>query len=167
MTTDSTTRKALDPLARGARRFENKVCVVAGAGQGIGLATVRRLATEGATVVIGDWAEDIARKAQEEVQGAGERPHRRLPQLGRLPEPDGARQERVGAHRLAVLLDHDWQHRVDAPHRWRLRTPARSRSTGAPTDWNTLPRPRCRRKSDFSSRPTSRETGRSAPSAWV
>ena len=64
--------KALDPLARGARRFEDKVCVVAGAGQGIGLATVRRLATEGAKIVIGDWAEDIAQKTQEEVVGVGE-----------------------------------------------------------------------------------------------
>jgi len=62
-----------DPLARGARRLENKVCIVAGAGQGIGLAVVRRLATEGATVVIGDWAEDIAQKALEEVQGIGEK----------------------------------------------------------------------------------------------
>ena len=68
-----TTGKALDPLARGARRFENKICVVAGAGQGIGLATVRRLATEGATVVIGDWAEDIAMNALEEVEGIGEK----------------------------------------------------------------------------------------------
>ena len=65
-------RKALDPLARGARRFEGKVCVVAGAGQGIGSATVRRLAMEGATVVIGDWVEETARKIQEEVEGIGE-----------------------------------------------------------------------------------------------
>jgi NAD(P)-dependent dehydrogenase (short-subunit alcohol dehydrogenase family) len=72
MATEPSTKKALDPLARGARRFENKVCVVAGAGQGIGLATVRRLATEGATVVIGDWAEDIARKAEQEVLDFGE-----------------------------------------------------------------------------------------------
>src|ERR1043165_2038422 len=73
MTTGSSTRKALDPLARGARRFENKVCVVAGAGQGIGLATVRRLATEGATGVIGDWAEDRAKKAYQEVTDFGEK----------------------------------------------------------------------------------------------
>ncbi len=70
MATES--KKALDPLARGARRFENKICVVAGAGQGIGLATVYRLATEGATVVIGDWAEDIAKKAEQEVLNYGE-----------------------------------------------------------------------------------------------
>lgn len=73
MATNSSTRPALDPLARGARRFENKVCIVAGAGQGIGLATVRRLATEGATVVVGDWAEDIAQKAAQEVIDYGEK----------------------------------------------------------------------------------------------
>ena len=72
MTTQSAPRKALDPLARGARRFENKVAVVAGAGQGIGLTTVRRLATEGATVAIGDWAEDVAEKAKAEVESFGE-----------------------------------------------------------------------------------------------
>jgi dihydroxycyclohexadiene carboxylate dehydrogenase len=68
-----TTKKVLDPLARGSRRFEDRVCVVAGAGQGIGLAVVRRLATEGGTVVIGDWAEDIAQKAKEEVDSIGEK----------------------------------------------------------------------------------------------
>ena len=72
MTTQSTPEKALDPLARGGRRFEGKVCVIAGAGQGIGLAVVRRLATEGAKVVIGDWAEDLATKAQREVTDFGE-----------------------------------------------------------------------------------------------
>jgi dihydroxycyclohexadiene carboxylate dehydrogenase len=73
MASESSQPAALDPLARGSRRFENRVCVVAGAGQGIGLAVVRRLAAEGAAVVIGDWAEDIARKAEREIQEAGER----------------------------------------------------------------------------------------------
>ena len=73
MTTELSKSKALDPLARGARRFEGKVCVVAGAGQGIGLSTVRRLATEGATVVVGDWAEDLAQKVSQEVVDFGEK----------------------------------------------------------------------------------------------
>jgi dihydroxycyclohexadiene carboxylate dehydrogenase len=68
-----TTKTPLDPLARGSRRFEGKVCVVAGAGQGIGLTTVRRLATEGATVVVGDWAEDLAQKVVQEVTDYGEK----------------------------------------------------------------------------------------------
>jgi len=46
---------------------------VAGAGQGIGLTTVRRIATEGGTVVVGDWAEDIAKKAADEVTSIGEK----------------------------------------------------------------------------------------------
>jgi dihydroxycyclohexadiene carboxylate dehydrogenase len=73
MSAETTPSKALDPLARGGRRFEDRVCVVAGAGQGIGLATVRRLATEGATVVIGDWAEDLAQKVHAEVTDYGEK----------------------------------------------------------------------------------------------
>ena len=73
MTTERPAAESLDPLARGARRFENKVCVVAGAGQGIGLTTVRRLASEGATVVVGDWAEDLAQKVAEEVRDFGEK----------------------------------------------------------------------------------------------
>ena len=33
----------LDPRAAGARRLQDKVCVITGAGQGIGRATARRL----------------------------------------------------------------------------------------------------------------------------
>jgi dihydroxycyclohexadiene carboxylate dehydrogenase len=65
------TTKVLEPRAAGARRFEGKICVVAGAGQGIGSATVRRLAQEGATVVIGDWVEETARKVCHEVVDFG------------------------------------------------------------------------------------------------
>jgi dihydroxycyclohexadiene carboxylate dehydrogenase len=66
-----TTGKVLDELAAGGRRFENKICVVAGAGQGIGSATVRRLAQEGGTMVIGDWVEATAQKVCEEVRDFG------------------------------------------------------------------------------------------------
>jgi dihydroxycyclohexadiene carboxylate dehydrogenase len=65
------TGKVLEPRAAGGRRFENKICVVAGAGQGIGSATVRRLAQEGGTVVIGDMVESTARKVQDEVRDFG------------------------------------------------------------------------------------------------
>jgi dihydroxycyclohexadiene carboxylate dehydrogenase len=37
----------LDPRAAGAKRLRDKVCVVTGAGQGIGRATARRLGEEG------------------------------------------------------------------------------------------------------------------------
>ena len=44
----------LDPRAAGARRFDGQVAVITGGGQGIGSATARRLAQEGASIVIGD-----------------------------------------------------------------------------------------------------------------
>ena len=61
----------LEPRAMGARRFEGKNVVVAGAAQGIGSATVRRLAQEGANVVIGDWVEATAQRLSDQLTEAG------------------------------------------------------------------------------------------------
>src|SRR3954468_20370989 len=44
----------LDSRAAGARRLNDKVCIVTGAGQGIGRATAKRLGQEGGTVVVAD-----------------------------------------------------------------------------------------------------------------
>ncbi len=63
--------KVLEPRAAGARRFEGKVCVVAGAGQGIGSATARRLAQEGGTLVLGDWVEASVRRVCDQVTDFG------------------------------------------------------------------------------------------------
>ena len=70
--TSETKRTELEPRAAGGRRFEDKIVVVAGAGQGIGAAVVRRIAQEGGTVVIGDWVEETAKKVQQEVLDFGE-----------------------------------------------------------------------------------------------
>ncbi|WP_026415957.1 3-oxoacyl-ACP reductase [Actinomadura oligospora] len=51
------------------QRFEDRVAVVTGGASGIGLATSRRLAAEGARVVIADLDESGGRKAAEEVGG--------------------------------------------------------------------------------------------------
>ncbi len=53
-----------------AGRLEGKVAVVTGGCSGIGLATVRRFAQEGARVVIGDLADDLGAALAEEVGGA-------------------------------------------------------------------------------------------------
>jgi NAD(P)-dependent dehydrogenase (short-subunit alcohol dehydrogenase family) len=50
-------------------RFEGKVALVTGAGGGIGLATARRFAEEGAQVVCADLDEATGRAAAEEVGG--------------------------------------------------------------------------------------------------
>jgi len=61
----------LDPRAAGARRFEGQVAVVTGAGQGIGAATARRLAQEGASIVIGDMVEETSQRVRADIQEFG------------------------------------------------------------------------------------------------
>ncbi len=50
-------------------RLDGKVAVVTGAGSGIGLATVRRFAADGARVVCADVDESTGRAAAQEVDG--------------------------------------------------------------------------------------------------
>lgn len=61
----------LDPRAAGARRFEGQVAVVTGAGQGIGAATARRLAQEGASIVIGDMVEETSSRVCADIEAFG------------------------------------------------------------------------------------------------
>src|ERR1700757_4304705 len=51
------------------RRLVDRVAVVTGGGSGIGLASVRRLASEGARVVIADLDEAAGKEAAGEVDG--------------------------------------------------------------------------------------------------
>lgn len=52
-------------------RFQGKVAVVTGGGSGIGAATVRRLAGEGAAVIVADLSGRRAEAVAEEVRAAG------------------------------------------------------------------------------------------------
>ena len=52
-----------------AGRLEGKVAVVTGGCSGIGLATVRRFAAEGATVVVADLSDEAGERLAEEVGG--------------------------------------------------------------------------------------------------
>jgi 3-oxoacyl-[acyl-carrier protein] reductase len=56
-----------------ANRFEGKVAIVTGAGQGIGAATARQLAAEGAAVAVVDRADEAARTTAEAIVIAGGR----------------------------------------------------------------------------------------------
>ena len=64
-------QKVLDSKAAGARRFEGQVAVVTGAGQGIGAATARRLAQEGAAIVIGDMVAESSNRVRDEIRDFG------------------------------------------------------------------------------------------------
>jgi NAD(P)-dependent dehydrogenase (short-subunit alcohol dehydrogenase family) len=61
----------LDPRAAGARRLKDKVCVVTGAGQGIGRAAARRLGEEGGTIVVADRVEAGAARTNAELREHG------------------------------------------------------------------------------------------------
>jgi len=61
----------LDPRAAGARRLQDKVCVITGAGQGIGRAAARRLGQEGGRIVVADRAAEAANRTLEELRAHG------------------------------------------------------------------------------------------------
>ena len=52
-----------------SKRLEGRVAVVTGAGSGIGYATAKRLASEGARVVVADTNEETGNKVATEVGG--------------------------------------------------------------------------------------------------
>lgn len=54
-----------------ANRFDKKVVLVTGAASGIGLATARAFAAEGAQVVLADYAEERAAAIAEEIRQSG------------------------------------------------------------------------------------------------
>ncbi len=59
-------------------RFEGKVAIVTGGGSGIGRATARLLASEGAAVTVADISVDAADAVVAEVQAAGGRARRQV-----------------------------------------------------------------------------------------
>lgn len=54
-----------------AKRFDQKVVLVTGGASGIGLATAKAFAAEGAKVLLADYAEDKAAASAEEIQKSG------------------------------------------------------------------------------------------------
>ena len=50
----------LDPRAAGGKRLKGKICIVTGAGQGIGRAAAKRLGEEGGAIVVADRVDEGA-----------------------------------------------------------------------------------------------------------
>ncbi len=61
----------LDARAAGARRLKDRVCVVTGAGQGIGRATAQRLGQEGGRIVVADRVDASATRTVAELRDHG------------------------------------------------------------------------------------------------
>jgi NAD(P)-dependent dehydrogenase (short-subunit alcohol dehydrogenase family) len=61
----------LDPRAAGGQRLRGKICIVTGAGQGIGRATAKRLGAEGGTVVVADRVDQGAAQTVAELNEHG------------------------------------------------------------------------------------------------
>src|ERR1043165_3704966 len=72
----------LDARAAGARRLKDKVCVVTGAGQGIGRAAARRLGQEGGRIVVADRIDESARQTVGELREHGVEATKVLVDLG-------------------------------------------------------------------------------------
>ena len=61
----------LDPRAAGARRLKDRICIVTGAGQGIGRAIARRLGQEGGKIIVADRVDESATRTTDELRAHG------------------------------------------------------------------------------------------------
>jgi dihydroxycyclohexadiene carboxylate dehydrogenase len=96
----------LDARAAGGRRLKGKVCIVTGAGQGIGRATARRLGQEGATVVVADRVEQGASQTLSELQEHGVEAMTALVDLAAFTGAQSLMQQTVAAYgRIDVLVN--------------------------------------------------------------
>jgi dihydroxycyclohexadiene carboxylate dehydrogenase len=96
----------LDHLAAGGRRLVGKVCIVTGAGQGIGRATARRFAQEGGIVVVAERNEASGASTVSQITAAGFEATAIPVDLGRLSEAERLMRECVSAFgRIDVLAN--------------------------------------------------------------
>jgi len=97
---------SLDPRAAGAMRFKGKICIVTGAGQGIGRATARRLGAEGATVVVTDRIAETAAETLRQLEDAGVSAICRIADVSRLSETRHLMQDVIDTYeRIDVLVN--------------------------------------------------------------
>jgi dihydroxycyclohexadiene carboxylate dehydrogenase len=96
----------LDARAAGARRLKDKICVVTGAGQGIGRAAAKRLGQEGGMIVVADRVEEGAAKTVAELREHGVAAMKVLADLGTLAGAQQLMTQTMAAHgRIDVLVN--------------------------------------------------------------
>jgi len=96
----------LDSRAAGARRLADKVCVVTGAGQGIGRATARRLGQEGGKIVVADRVDASASETMSQLRDHGVDAAKVLVDLGTVAGARALMSEARKVHgRIDVLVN--------------------------------------------------------------
>lgn len=100
------TTAVLDPRAAGAKRLKGKIAIITGSGQGHGRATAKRLAEEGASIMVVDRYEPGAVRSRDELRAFGVTTEMFIGDIG---SPDVAKElmrttkERMG--RIDVLVN--------------------------------------------------------------
>jgi dihydroxycyclohexadiene carboxylate dehydrogenase len=96
----------LDHRAAGGKRLKGKVCIVTGAGQGIGRATAKRLGEEGGTIVVADRVDEGAAQTLAELHEHGVEAIKALVDVGTLAGAQALMQQTVAAYgRVDVLVN--------------------------------------------------------------
>ena len=96
----------LDPRAAGAKRLQDKVCIVTGSGQGIGRATARRLGEEGGTIVVAERVDESATRTTAELRENGVEAMKVLADVGSLAGAQDLMSQVVKAYgRIDVLVN--------------------------------------------------------------
>ena len=88
------------------RRFIDKVCIVTGAGQGIGRATALRLADEGAKVIVAEWSRETADETTAMLRACGAVADPVIVDVSNLKGADALMSETIKLHgRIDVLIN--------------------------------------------------------------
>jgi len=96
----------LDARAAGAKRLQDKVCIVTGSGQGIGRATARRLGEEGGTIVVAERVDESATRTTAELRENGVEAMKVLADVGSLAGAQDLMSQVVKAYgRIDVLVN--------------------------------------------------------------
>jgi NAD(P)-dependent dehydrogenase (short-subunit alcohol dehydrogenase family) len=96
----------LDHRAAGGRRLKDKICIVTGAGQGIGRAAAKRLGAEGGTIVVADRVDEGATQTMAELNEHGVPSLKVLVDLGTLTGAKELMSKTMAAYgRIDVLVN--------------------------------------------------------------
>src|SRR4029077_14395814 len=96
----------LDHRPAGGRRLKDKVCIVTGAGQGIGRATAKRLGAEGGIVVVADRVDEGAAQTPAEPREHRVEAMKALVDVGTLTGAKDLMKQAVAAYgRIDVLVN--------------------------------------------------------------